>query len=138
MMIEASSSSSESLPDQNHSSASSSSSSSSSLPLTHVLGGAWVVVDPEINSDYMDMYCDRDSRGGILEPDGTVEIKFRKRDLVTMMLLTDAEYATSCVHSFIIFIFLLLYLCLFLLAFCMDFFSFCYFLFCALFLVLPL
>lgn len=62
-------------------------------PFAELRGGAWVVVDPEINSDFMEMYCDRESRGGILEPDGTVEIKFRKRDLVTMMLLTDAEYA---------------------------------------------
>lgn len=50
-----------------------------------------MVVDPEINTDFMEMYADANSRGGILEPDGTVEIKFRKRDLVTMMLLTDKE-----------------------------------------------
>lgn len=61
-------------------------------PNAELRGGAWVVVDPEINSDFMEMYADRNSRGGILEPDGTVEIKFRKRDLVTMMLQTDEEY----------------------------------------------
>lgn len=61
-------------------------------PHAELRGGAWVVVDPEINSDFMEMYADKNSRGGILEPDGTVEIKFRKRDLVTMMLQTDEQY----------------------------------------------
>lgn len=62
-------------------------------PNAELRGGAWVVVDPQINPDFMEMYADRNSRGGILEPDGTVEIKFRKRDLVTMMLQTDEEYS---------------------------------------------
>ncbi|KRZ65899.1 Acetyl-CoA carboxylase [Trichinella papuae] len=46
-----------------------------------VVRGAWVVVDPSINSRYMEMYADSKSRGGVLEPEGTVEIKYREKDL---------------------------------------------------------
>ncbi|KRZ71331.1 Acetyl-CoA carboxylase, partial [Trichinella papuae] len=46
-----------------------------------LIGGAWVVVDPSINSRYMEMYADSKSRGGVLEPEGTVEIKYREKDL---------------------------------------------------------
>lgn len=46
-------------------------------------GGAWVVVDPTINSDVMEMYADPQGRGGVLEPSGTASIKFRARELVT-------------------------------------------------------
>ncbi|XP_072389219.1 acetyl-CoA carboxylase isoform X1 [Diabrotica undecimpunctata] len=51
-------------------------------PNGELRGGAWAVVDPTINSRYMEMFADNDSRGGILEPEGIVEIKFRKKDLV--------------------------------------------------------
>ncbi|XP_064618157.1 acetyl-CoA carboxylase-like isoform X2 [Liolophura sinensis] len=50
-------------------------------PFAEVRGGAWVVVDPSINPSYMEMYADELSRGGVLEPEGTVEIKFRRKDL---------------------------------------------------------
>ena len=40
-------------------------------------GGSWVVIDPAINPDQMEMYADVESRGGILEPAGIVEVKFR-------------------------------------------------------------
>lgn len=33
-------------------------------------------------SDMMEMYADAESRGGVLEPEGTIEIKFRKEELV--------------------------------------------------------
>lgn len=46
-------------------------------PNGELRGGAWVVVDPTINERYMEMYADKDSRGGVLEPEGTVEIKYR-------------------------------------------------------------
>ena len=45
-------------------------------------GGAWVVVDPTINADCMEMYADPAGRGGVLEPAGTAAIKFRSRELV--------------------------------------------------------
>uniref|UniRef100_A0A5S6QG58 Acetyl-CoA carboxylase n=1 Tax=Trichuris muris TaxID=70415 RepID=A0A5S6QG58_TRIMR len=51
-------------------------------PNAELRGGAWVVVDPAINSRYMEMYADPEARGGVLEPEGTVEIKYRSRDLI--------------------------------------------------------
>eukprot|EP00744_Colponema_vietnamica_P007374 GILI01010621.1.p1 GENE.GILI01010621.1~~GILI01010621.1.p1 ORF type:complete len:1029 (-),score=132.86 GILI01010621.1:118-3120(-) len=51
-------------------------------PFGELRGGAWVVVDPVINHcGAVEMYCDESSRGGILEPSGVVEIKFREADL---------------------------------------------------------
>lgn len=40
-------------------------------------GGAWVVIDPTINEKKMEMYADVNSRGGILEPPGICEVKYR-------------------------------------------------------------
>nr|XP_014342769.1 PREDICTED: acetyl-CoA carboxylase-like [Latimeria chalumnae] len=40
----------------------------------------------------MEMYADQESRGGVLEPEGTVEIKFRKKDLVKTMRRVDPVY----------------------------------------------
>ncbi|CAF3984611.1 unnamed protein product [Rotaria sp. Silwood2] len=51
-------------------------------PFGELRGGAWVVIDPTINLRYMEMYADRMSRGGVLEPEGTVEIKYRMKDLI--------------------------------------------------------
>lgn len=58
-------------------------------PNGELRGGAWAVVDPTINSRYMEMYADPESRGGVLEPEGTVEIKFRKKDLLKTMHRVD-------------------------------------------------
>jgi acetyl-CoA carboxylase / biotin carboxylase 1 len=60
-------------------------------PHGELRGGSWVVVDPTINEDKMEMYADPDSRGGILEPAGITEIKFRLPDQVKMMHANDAE-----------------------------------------------
>jgi len=61
-------------------------------PFGELRGGSWVVVDPTINAQYMEMYADEDSRGGVLEPEGIVGIKFRKdRQLETMARL-DQTY----------------------------------------------
>ncbi|XP_041352027.1 acetyl-CoA carboxylase-like isoform X1 [Gigantopelta aegis] len=49
-------------------------------PHAELRGGAWVVVDPTINPEHMEMFADQLCRGGVLEPEGTVEIKFKKRD----------------------------------------------------------
>merc|ERR1712151_341936 len=46
-------------------------------PHGELRGGSWVVVDPTINQEKMEMYADPDSRGGILEPAGITEVKFR-------------------------------------------------------------
>lgn len=60
-------------------------------PNGELRGGAWAVVDPTINSRYMEMYADPDSRGGVLEPEGIVEIKFKKKDLLKTMHRIDKE-----------------------------------------------
>jgi len=58
-------------------------------PKAELRGGAWVVVDPRINSDHMEMYADPDCRGGVLEPTGTVEIKFREKALIEAAVRLD-------------------------------------------------
>jgi len=60
-------------------------------PHGELRGGSWVVVDPTINEDKMEMYADPDSRGGILEPAGISEIKFRTPDQVKMMHRLDDQ-----------------------------------------------
>ncbi|POI25980.1 hypothetical protein CIB84_010269 [Bambusicola thoracicus] len=62
-------------------------------PHAELRGGSWVVMDPTINPLYVELYADKESRGGILEPGGTVEIKFRKKDLVKTMRRIDKVYA---------------------------------------------
>ncbi|KAL9636419.1 MAG: hypothetical protein Q9164_002839 [Protoblastenia rupestris] len=62
-------------------------------PYGELRGGSWVVVDPTINPDQMEMYADEDGRGGVLEPEGIVGIKYRRdRQLETMARL-DPTYA---------------------------------------------
>ncbi|KAK6633678.1 hypothetical protein RUM44_004285 [Polyplax serrata] len=58
-------------------------------PNGELRGGAWAVVDMTINPRYMEMYADPESRGGVLEPQGIVEIKFRLRDLLKTMHRVD-------------------------------------------------
>lgn len=58
-------------------------------PNGELRGGAWVVIDPTINSDMMEMYADTDARGGILEPPGICDVKFRKPDLIKTMHRLD-------------------------------------------------
>ena len=60
-------------------------------PHGELRGGAWVVVDPTINSAKMEMYADVESRGGILEPPGICEIKFRSSERVKTMHRLDAK-----------------------------------------------
>ncbi|KAG8178328.1 hypothetical protein JTE90_026296 [Oedothorax gibbosus] len=59
-------------------------------PYCELRGGAWVCVDATINQKHMEMYADPDARGGILEPEGTVEIRFRKKDLIKTMHRIDS------------------------------------------------
>ena len=58
-------------------------------PNGELRGGAWVVVDPSINPTYMEMFADQLSRGGVLEAEGTVEIKFREKELLKTMKRID-------------------------------------------------
>lgn len=62
------------------------------VPNGELRGGAWVVVDPTINSDMMEMYADVKARAGVLEPEGIVEIKFRKPQLISTMERLDEHY----------------------------------------------
>jgi acetyl-CoA carboxylase/biotin carboxylase 1 len=54
-------------------------------------GGAWVVIDPSINPDKMEMYADRESRGGILEPPGICEVKYRSQEQISTMHRLDSQ-----------------------------------------------
>ena len=61
-------------------------------PYGELRGGSWVVVDPTINSQFMEMYADEDSRGGVLEPEGIVGIKYRKERQLDTMARNDPTY----------------------------------------------
>ncbi|KZW01238.1 hypothetical protein EXIGLDRAFT_603199 [Exidia glandulosa HHB12029] len=63
------------------------------VPNGELRGGAWVVLDPSINSEQMQMYADVESRAGVLEPEGVVEIKLRREKLLGLMDRLDATYA---------------------------------------------
>ncbi|KAM9858236.1 acetyl-CoA carboxylase 2 isoform 2-T2 [Aulostomus maculatus] len=63
-------------------------------PYAELRGGSWVVIDPTINPLCMELYADRESRGGVLEAEGTVEIKFRRKDLLKAMRRLDSVYAS--------------------------------------------
>ena len=52
-----------------------------------------VVVDPTINPDCMEMYADEDGRGGVLEPEGIVGIKYRRDKQLETMARLDPAYA---------------------------------------------
>ena len=51
-------------------------------------GGAWVVIDSSINPEMMEFYASDAAKGGVLEPEGVVDIKFRRADLVKVMKRT--------------------------------------------------
>ena len=61
-------------------------------PFGELRGGSWVVVDPTINPQFMEMYADEDSRGGVLEPEGIVGIKYRKERQLDTMARNDPVY----------------------------------------------
>lgn len=54
-------------------------------PGAQLRGGSWVVVDTAINPRRIEMYADETARGGILEAEGLVAIKFRKQQLHTLL-----------------------------------------------------
>lgn len=60
-------------------------------PFGELRGGSWVVVDPTINEEKMTMFSDPEARGGILEPAGIVEIKFRLADQIKAMHRIDPQ-----------------------------------------------
>lgn len=63
-------------------------------PHGELRGGSWVVVDPTINPTAMEMYADADARGGVLEPEGIIGIKYRKDKQLETMSRLDATYSS--------------------------------------------
>ncbi|KAL1303686.1 hypothetical protein AAFC00_007039 [Neodothiora populina] len=61
-------------------------------PFGELRGGSWVVVDPTINPQMMEMYADEEARGGVLEPEGIVGIKFRREKQLEVMARLDPTY----------------------------------------------
>ncbi|PGH36120.1 acetyl-CoA carboxylase/biotin carboxylase [[Emmonsia] crescens] len=62
-------------------------------PFGELRGGSWVVIDPTINPEQMEMYADEESRGGVLEPEGIVNIKYRRDKQLDTMARLDPEYS---------------------------------------------
>lgn len=60
-------------------------------PHGELRGGAWVVVDPNINPDVMEMCADTRASGGVLEADGTISVKYRKAHMVKTMHRIDEQ-----------------------------------------------
>ncbi|KAL0809386.1 hypothetical protein ABMA28_011580 [Loxostege sticticalis] len=60
-------------------------------PGAELRGGAWAVIDPSVNSLRMEMYADPEARGGVLEAEGIVEVKFKQRDILKTMHRMDPE-----------------------------------------------
>jgi acetyl-CoA carboxylase/biotin carboxylase 1 len=62
-------------------------------PFGELRGGSWVVIDPTINPVAMEMYADQEARGGVLEPEGIIGIKYRKDKQLATMARLDPTYA---------------------------------------------
>ena len=62
-------------------------------PHGELRGGAWVGVDPQINPEQMEMYADVESRGGILEPAGAVDLLWKDPQLIALMHANDTQLA---------------------------------------------
>ena len=64
------------------------------VPNGELRGGAWVVLDPSINKEQMEMYADVEARAGVLEPEGIIEIKMRRDKILALMERLDSTYAS--------------------------------------------
>lgn len=62
-------------------------------PFGELRGGAWAVLDTQINPTCITMLADSNSRGGVLEANGIVEIKFREKDLSVLLKKCDEKTA---------------------------------------------
>jgi acetyl-CoA carboxylase/biotin carboxylase 1 len=58
-------------------------------PHGELRGGAWVVLDPKINPEQMEMYADEQSRGGILEPAAACDLLWKEPQLIELMHRND-------------------------------------------------
>lgn len=70
-------------------------------PNAELRGGAWAVLDALINPRYMETYADPESRGGVLEPEGIVEVKFREKDLIKTINRLDPVAVDVSISSFL-------------------------------------
>jgi acetyl-CoA carboxylase/biotin carboxylase 1 len=59
-------------------------------PHGELRGGAWVVLDPKINPENMEMYADQESRGGILEPPAACDLLWKEKQIYEMMHRNDS------------------------------------------------
>ncbi|PPQ91899.1 hypothetical protein CVT25_000706 [Psilocybe cyanescens] len=64
------------------------------VPNGELRGGAWVMLDPSINSEQMEMYADVNSRAGVLEPEGIIEIKMCCDKILALMERLNLTYAS--------------------------------------------
>lgn len=53
-----------------------------------------MVVDAHINPGRIEMYAAPGAQGGVLEPEGVAEIKFRERELLAFLRRTDPTLAS--------------------------------------------
>ena len=60
-------------------------------PLGELRGGAWAVLDKSINPAKIELYADPNSRSGVLEPEGTVKIKMKEKNLQELMCRFDSQ-----------------------------------------------
>merc|ERR1719199_473576 len=58
-------------------------------PNGELRGGSWVVLDPSINAEQMEMYADEASRGGILEPPAASTLVWKEQQINDMMHRSD-------------------------------------------------
>lgn len=68
-------------------------------PNAELRGGAWAVLDSLINPEYMESYADPESRAGVLEPEGIVEVKFREKDITKTIHRIDPVVLKVSKHS---------------------------------------
>lgn len=68
-------------------------------PNAELRGGAWAVLDTKINPTFMEMYADADSRGGVLEPEGIVEVKYKEKDLLKTINRMDPVVLDVSFHG---------------------------------------
>ncbi len=58
-------------------------------PYSEIRGGAWVVIDPQINPDHIIFLADEHATGSIIEPSGMETIPLIKREMYKDMRNTD-------------------------------------------------
>jgi len=59
-----------------------------------IRGGAWVVIDPNINPAQMEMYAADVCRGGVLEPEACAQLKYPETDIIKTMHRLDPNIAS--------------------------------------------